>query len=273
MAVATEPGGLGRHECRVASVPAVRDDDDHARRPKRTSGPLLVEGPERFADARAAGPVIDRIRDAAQRTVAIPVAQQASDACQARPEDERFGANLRCGGKGLHEAQQQPRMALHGARDVAQDHERARLADRPPPDPFQELPAGPQVLPEHRPRRESPAVRVELVATGAPPLQPGHEGVHQALRLTQLRRSHPVELTVPQDLPLRVRVRRDDDTLDRRLVLVRIALGRDGGPALLGLHLAPLRAGLRRGRPRGLFLEGGIVVLAQRGRLELAREG
>ena len=44
-------------------------------------------------------------------------------------------------GQRLDEPQQQPRVALHRARDVAQDDELARLADLAPPDPLGELAA------------------------------------------------------------------------------------------------------------------------------------
>ncbi len=45
-------------------------------------------------------------------------------------------------------------MALHRARDVAEDDERARPPDLAPPDPVEELAAGREVAPEHRPRGE-----------------------------------------------------------------------------------------------------------------------
>ena len=77
----------------------------------------------------------------------------------------------------------------------------------------------PEVAPEHRPRREPAAVRVELVAARPAALEPRHEQVDQPLGLAQLGRRHPVELAVAQDLALRVRVGRDDDALDRRLVV------------------------------------------------------
>ena len=117
-----------------------------------------------FADPCAAGPVVDRLRDAAERPVAVAVPEQARHPGQPRPEHERLGADLGRGRERLHEPQEQPRVALHRPRDVADDHERARLADRPPPDPVEELAARAEVAPEHRPRREPSAVGVELVA-------------------------------------------------------------------------------------------------------------
>ena len=61
--------------------------------------------------------------------------------------------------------------------------------DRPPPDPRHELAAGAEVAPEHRARREPPAVRVELVAARPAPLEPRHQQVDQPLRLAQLGRA------------------------------------------------------------------------------------
>ncbi len=254
VAVAPQPGGLGRDERRVAAVPAVGHDDHDTRRPQRAPRPVLVERPERLADPRATRPVVDRVGHARERPVAVAVAQQPGDPGQPRPEHERLGPDLRRRRQGLDEPQQQPRVALHRARDVAQHDQRARLADLPPPDPRHELAAGPEVAPEHRPRREPPAVRVELVAAGPPPLEPRHEQVDQPLRLAQLGRRHPVELAVAQDLALRVGVGRDDHALDRRVVVVVVAVGRDRRAALVGLQLAaapcPPRVASRRPPPR-----------------------
>ena len=250
VAVATETRGLARDESRVAPVPAVGHDDDDARRPQRPPRPVLVEGPERFADAGPAGPVVDRVGHARQGPVAIPVAEQPGHPGQPRPEHERFRAHLRRGRERLDEPEEQPRMALHRARDVAQDDERARLADLPPPDPRQELAARAQVAAEHRPRREPAAVRMQLVPARPAAFEPRHEQVDQTLRLAQLRRGHPVELAMAEHLALRVRVRRDDDALDRRLVVaVVLALGRDRRAPLVLAHLAPVRAGLGRRGP------------------------
>ena len=118
-----------------------------------------------------AGPVVDRVGHAGQRAVAVAVLEQPGDPGQPRPEHERLDPHLAGRREGLDEAQQQPRVALHRAADVGDDDERARLADRSSPDPRHELAAGPEVAPEHRPRRQPAAVRVQLVATGAALLQ------------------------------------------------------------------------------------------------------
>ena len=243
-----KPGRLGRHERRVAAVPAVRHDDDDARRPQRAACPVLVERAERLADPRPAGPVVDRIGDAREGPVAVAVAQQAGHPGQARPEHERLRPDLRGGRQRLHEPEQQARVALHRSRDVAQDDERARLLDRAPPDPRHELAARPEVAPEHRPRRQPAAVAVEFVAARPASLQARDEQVHEALGLAKLGGRHPVEFTVAQDLALRVRVGRDDDAFDRRLLVVGlVALGRDRDAPLLRAGRLGLVAGLGLG--------------------------
>ncbi len=272
VAVAPEARGLGRDERRVAAVPAVRHDDDDPRRPQRAPRPLLVERPERLADPRAAGPVVDRVGDPGERAIAVAVAEQPRDAGEPRPEHERLRPHLGRGRQRLDEPQQQPRVALHRARDVAQDHERAWLADLASPDPRDELAAGPEVAPEHRARRQATAVRMELVAARPPAFQARHEQVDQALRLAQLGRRHPVELAVAQDLALRVRVGRDDDALDRCLVVGVVAVGRDRRAALVGTHLGVLVAGLGRSRAGHLLLVGRGVLARQRRRSEVARQ-
>ena len=214
MAVAAQARGLRGDERRVAAVPAVGHDDDDATRPQGPPRPLLVERPEALADARAAGPVVDRVGDAGQGAVAVAVLEQPGDAGQARPEHERLGADLAGRRERLDEAQEQPRVALHRAADVADDDERARLLDLAPPDPVQELAAGAEVAAEHRPRREAPAVRVELVAPRPALLEARDEHVDEALGVAQLGRGHPVELAVAQHLAARVGVRGDDHALD-----------------------------------------------------------
>ena len=74
-------------------------------------------------------------------------------------------------GQRLAEPEQEPGVALHRARDVADDHERARPADRAPPDPLEDVAAGRQAAPEHRPRGDDAAVPVELAAARPAPLE------------------------------------------------------------------------------------------------------
>ena len=261
MAVAPQPGRLGGDERRVAAVPAVGHDDHDAARAQRPARPLLVERPEALADPRPAGPVVDGVGDPGERPVAVLVAQQPRDPRQPRPEHERLGAHLRRRRERLDEAQQQPRVALHRARDVAQHDERAGLLDRPPPDPRQQLAAGAEVAPEHRPRREPPAVRMQLVAAGPALLEPRDQRVDQPLGVAQLGRGHPVELAVAQHLAARVGVGRDDHALDVGVVVRVVVAGRrDRDAPLVGVRVDALVAGGRLGLAGGLALE--VLVVA-----------
>ena len=67
------------------------------------------------------------------------------------------------------------------------------------------------------------AVRVELLASRAAAFEPGHERIDQSLGLAQLGRRHPLEFLVAQQLAAAVGVGRDDDALDRRLVVGLLA--------------------------------------------------
>src|SRR6476620_6773508 len=115
-------------------------------------------------------------------------------------------------------------MALHRARDVAQDDELPRALRGAPPDPFGELPARGDVPPHHRPGGEQPAVMVELVAPGPAQLQPGLEQVDEALGVTQLGAGHPVEIAVAEQLARGVRGWSGDDPVDVAAVVI---VGRD----------------------------------------------
>ena len=130
VAVPPEAGRLGRDEGRVAAVPAVGHDDHDAGRAERPARPVVVEVAEPLADARPAGPVVDAVGDPRQRPVPVAVAQEPGHPGQARPEHERLGPDLDRRGQRLDEPQQQPRVALHRARDVAHDDDLARPRDR-----------------------------------------------------------------------------------------------------------------------------------------------
>jgi hypothetical protein len=150
--------------------------------------------------------------------VAVPVAELPGDPRQPGAEHERLGADRRRLRHGLDEAEQQPRMALHRAADVAQDDDGSWPADGPPPLPVDELAAGAEIAAEHRSRGEEPAVAVQLVAPRPPPLEPRLEQVDEPLGVAELGGRHPVELTMSEDLGPAVRVRRDPDALDLALL-------------------------------------------------------
>ena len=234
------------HERGVAAIPAVGHDDDDAAGAERPPRPAQVEVAERLPDPRPAGPVVDAVGHAREGAVAIPVAEQARDAREPRPEDERLGPNRRRRRERLDEPEQEPRMALHRARDVAQDDDRARPAALATPHPVQDLAARAGAAPEHHPRRDPPAVRMELVAARAPELEARLQQVDEALGVAQLGRRHPVEVAVPEDLGAAVGVRRNDDLVARVVAVIAVVVvGRQDRTeqvvGALGARLAALR--------------------------------
>ena len=207
VAVAPQAGRLGGDQRRVAAVPAVRDDDHDARRPQRPPRPVQVElrndSPIRVppaqsvTDSATRASARSRSRSRSRRVTRVSRVPKTNDSVRtSEAADER-----------LDEPEQQAGVALHRARDVADHDERARPRIGRRQTHVRSWPPGPEVAPEHRPRREAAAVRVELVAARAPPLEPRDQRVDEPLRLAQLGRRHPVELAVAQDLPLAVRIR------------------------------------------------------------------
>ena len=160
VAVAPQAGRLGGDERRVAAVPAVRDDDDDAARAQRPPRPLWL-------NSRNDSPI--RVPPAQSVTLSATraSARSRSRSCISRVTRVRRVPNTndsvgpRAAGQRLDEPQQQPRVALHRARDVAQDHELARLADLAPPHPLHEL------APSRGSAGTSPAARAGGRAGGA----------------------------------------------------------------------------------------------------------
>ncbi|MDT4872636.1 hypothetical protein FQZ97_1078330 [compost metagenome] len=87
---------------------------------------LGAQARERCAQARAAGEIVDGGVGEFQHLVGVPVAEGRSQVGQLGAEGEcRTWCAVRCL---VQEGQQQPGVALHGARDVDQDQQRQRLA-------------------------------------------------------------------------------------------------------------------------------------------------
>ena len=147
--------GAGRSRGRPAP------DRPDPSRPKRPRRPQLLRRTRRAQcwlnsrnDAPMRVPPDQSVTVSATRSraaVAVAVAQDPGHPGQPRAEDERLGPDGRRRQR-LAEAQQDPRVALHRAGDVADDHERARPADGSPPDPVEDVATGRQAAPEHRPR-------------------------------------------------------------------------------------------------------------------------
>ncbi len=193
-----------------------------------------------------------------ERAIAVAVAKQPRHPGQLRPEHERLRLDRRRRRQRLDEPQQQPRMALHRARDVAQDDDLARPLDRSPPDPFGELAARREVAPEHRPRGEQAAVVVELVSARPAQLESRLEQVDEPLGVAQLGRGHAVEVAMAERLRGAVRVGRGDVPVDVGLVDRLVAAGHRQRDAVDGALLARLaRRRVRQSRPSVSSAPGG----------------
>ena len=114
---------------------------------------------------------------------------------------------------------------------------------------------------------------MELVATRSAEFEPGRQQVHQPLGIPELLGGHPVEVAVADRLRAAVRVRRDRDDVGRRLVLVGVAVGRDGHPLPVLGQLGPFIAGHRAVLGCAVIRGHGLWSLFRAGRLEVRLEG
>lgn len=84
------------------------------------AGPFEVEGVQRVADARAAGPVGHLARDFAERAIEVLLAEPPRDAREPRAERERFDALLERVREAVREEQQEARVTLPSSRSPRQ---------------------------------------------------------------------------------------------------------------------------------------------------------
>src|SRR5207253_5794246 len=94
---------------------------------EHAAGPAPVELGERLPDAGSAAEVVHPLGDLGKRSVYLPPPQQPRDPGQAGGEDERL--DVLPPGYGVREDEEQARVALHRAADVAEQDQ------RPPPHP------------------------------------------------------------------------------------------------------------------------------------------
>ena len=133
-------------------------------------------------------------------------------------------------------------------------------------------PPVPRLLPEHRPRRQPPAVPMMLVAPRPALLELRLEEVHEPLGVAELLRRHPVEVAMPDGLGPAVRVRGDRDHVRRRLVPLDVALGGNRHPVPVVGHVAALVTGHRRVRGRTFLVRHRVGPLLGPRRLEVRLE-
>src|SRR5579884_1621769 len=110
----------------IAAIPAIADNQHNSAATQHALRPSMVKVVQGIADARATGPVLHRLRNVAHSIIDIAPLELAGNARQAGAEDEGFNIHQTVG-DGVYKVQQQPRVKAHGAADVADDDERARL--------------------------------------------------------------------------------------------------------------------------------------------------
>ena len=94
MTAPLQPLDLLAQQRRIAAIPAVGDEQHDRAAAQRTARPLLMELPERVADARAARPVGHGPRHVRRGLVEPARAQLAGHARERGGEDEHFDAAL-----------------------------------------------------------------------------------------------------------------------------------------------------------------------------------
>ena len=119
--------GLG-HLLRVVLGPPVGEHDDHRAAGQPAPSVVGDEPADALGQPGAAGPVRRRGTRPGQRLVGIPPRQLPGEPGQPGREDERLRPGA--GDRALQQGQVDAGVGLHRARDVAQQHQPARL--RPP---------------------------------------------------------------------------------------------------------------------------------------------
>ena len=134
--------------------------------PANSPSPVKVEGANRFADARAAGPIMYGQGGMIQGKVDVSPPQMTRDARQPRAEDERLHLV-----KGVcdrvQELQQHPAVAVHRAADVGQRDNRAASGFSLAPGNYQRLAAVAHILTQRPPQVDQVAFARGHAAPGA----------------------------------------------------------------------------------------------------------
>ena len=196
-----QPLGLGGEGGAVIAIQPIGDQQDHRPLPQRAAPPLAVEGVQAMADARAAGPILDGAADAGQGGVHVIAPQVPGDVGEPRPEQEGEDS-VAVVGQGVQEMEQHARVAVHGARDVAQHHQGRRA--RAPPALHEPDEVAPRAA-----RRAQCGAHVGALAGDRRTVAPGRNLVHRQAhaahflaRRPHLVRRHLLEVLVLQDFVL-----------------------------------------------------------------------
>src|SRR5439155_14411662 len=115
----------------VAALPAVGAEEDDRAASEHASRPAAIELVQRVADARAAGPIRDRMRHAGDGGVGAAPPDLPRHAREPRPEGEGLDA-APAARERVREVEEESRVRLHRARDVEEEDERPALPARRP---------------------------------------------------------------------------------------------------------------------------------------------
>src|SRR5438309_6913080 len=130
---------LGGELCGIAAIPPVADDDHHRAIAAAAARPAPVEIPDRVAAPAPAAEVVDAFAHRVAGAVEVSIAQQPRAPRQSRREDE--GLEVFAPRDRVGEDHQEPRVALHRAAHVADQHQRPAADARFPPEKGHQLAA------------------------------------------------------------------------------------------------------------------------------------
>ena len=197
-----EPLHLGPDAFARVAVESVGDEQHHRALAAHPAGPVPVEPVETLPDARAPAPVFHLLARALHRRVHVAPPKLAGDVGEPGAEDEGVHA-APVSGEGVREVEQQPRVAAHRPRDVAEHDDGGGLSEAPPPDEQDLAGAVPETAPKGGPHVHERAVRVRPVTAGRGGRNRELEPRDRRLRLRELRGRHLLEVAGAQDLPVR----------------------------------------------------------------------
>ncbi len=237
------------------AVEAVRHEQQAGVLAEQAPAPAPVEFAQAPADARAARPVLDRVRDARHRHVHVAVAQLAGDVGQARAEHENRDA-VAVVGDGVQEMQEHARVGIHRAGDVAQHHQRRVDAHRRLAHQRNDVAAFAQRFPQRGAQIYFFSIWMDSISSSANQRQRQAQLAQHLLRLGQLGRRHGVEVHALQHLARgegEARVHLDLLLVQLLLGLLLVEQGVRQALALLLLRLAGAAVGLGQQRVHHLL--------------------
>src|SRR6185503_4830400 len=127
MTVTLQARHLTFEEFDITAVPTIADDQHHRASTEDAASPVEVEGFKRFANTRAARPIMNQQTYLFQCQVKVTDLQRAGNACEARAENKCFHLLTECGFHAINKVQEEPRVPFHRTTDVGNNHKRARL--------------------------------------------------------------------------------------------------------------------------------------------------